>query len=254
MKKFRILMVFVSLLLVCLLTGCSQENAEKGVEATTAPETTVIVEETAEPTVSPSPTPTMIPTEKPTEVPSATPTMSPTDEVETVSASGNVVTATPTATNKEPSSGMFDAWYTVKTSIAYSSGTDSDWSYGNQRKEFTASKPCYVRIGSSIVADWHWGWRYGEGEAITITYKFTGAQNCAIEVADGFLTEVSSDDPDVLIFTRTLTAKSSHEEDVVIFRYDPTQVGSISLEVIYDDKVKSQFDERNTVYFIDDEW
>lgn len=137
---------------------------------------------------------------------------------------------------------------------AATGGTDSDWSYGNQRKEFTVEKPCYVRIGSSIVADWHWGWRYGEGSAITITYRFTGAENCQIEVSDGFVTNIPSEDPNVLIFTRVLTAKSKHEEDVVVFRYEPIQVGSISLEVIYDNQIKSQFDERNTVYFIENDW
>ena len=152
------------------------------------------------------------------------------------------------------SGGLFDPWFSAQTSIAYSSGSDSDWAYGNQRKEFPITTPCYVRVANSIVAEWHWGWFYGEGTEITITYKFTGTENCTVEVADGFLTQVETDEPNTIVYTRTLTAKKSHEEDVVIFRYDPIQVGSISLEVIYDENVDPQYDELNTAYFVEEEW
>lgn len=240
------------LIVTCLLTGCSKDEQ-------TDSEIKVELESTVEPTEAPTPTPTFEPTVEPTEVPTPTPTIEPTEEptatpVSTEQASDVAKPLNSNDASSEPSQGMFDPWYSIETSIAYSSGTDSDWSYGNQRKEFTVEKPCYVRIGSSIVADWHWGWRYGEGSAITITYRFTGAQNCQIEVSDGFVTSIPSEDPNVLIFTRTLIAKSKHEEDVVVFRYEPIQVGSISLEVVYDEQIKSQFDERNTVYFIDEEW
>ena len=267
-----IVMIFAAL----FLTGCSQKNAETATnnvvgtespsvstespsdipattpgeaQATGTPDTTLLEEQTEQPTEAPTPEPTV----QPTEAPTVDPTEKPESEAPVEPTGEPVDAATPEAP-KEPSNGMFDPWYSVQTSIAYSSGTDSDWSYGNQRKEFTVTKPCYVRIGSSIVADWHWGWRYGEGKAITITYRFTGAQNCNIEISDGFVTTVESDDPNVLVFTRTLTAKGSHEEDVVVFRYDPSQVGSVSLEVIYDENIKSQYDERNTVYFIEEEW
>ena len=130
---------------------------------------------------------------------------------------------------------------------------DKEWAYGNQQKEFSAAKSCYVRIGSSIVATWHWGWRYGEGSEITITYRFTGTKNCKVEVSDGFLTEGKTDDPNVMEFTRKLKAKGSDVEDVVVFRYTPSGAGSISLEVIYDDQVNSEYDARQTVYFVDEE-
>jgi len=246
------------LIATCLLTGCSKDEETISVSQTDS-EIIVELESTVDPTEAPTTTPTIEPTAEPTEASMPTPTIEPTEEstaapVSTEQTSEVAETPDSNEASSEPSQGMFDPWYSVETSIAYSSGTDSDWSYGNQRKEFTVEKPCYVRIGSSIVADWHWGWRYGEGSAITITYRFTGAQNCQIEVSDGFVTSVPSEDPNVLIFTRVLTAKSEHEEDVVVFRYEPIQVGSISLEVIYDNQIKSQFDERNTVYFIENDW
>ena len=41
------------------------------------------------------------------------------------------------AADQEPRGGMFDPWFNVKTSIAYSSGSDKEWAYGNQQKEFS---------------------------------------------------------------------------------------------------------------------
>lgn len=241
----------------CLLTGCSKGDSTTAVNQTDA-EVMVSVDPTVIPTAKPTVEPTEVSTPTPTIEPTDKPSHEPEETVSSADATEEVTEAflieEDKDTSSEPSQGIFDPWFSVETSIAYSSGTDSDWSYGNQRKEFSVEKPCYVRIGSSVVANWHWGWRYGEGNAITITYRFTGVKNSHIEVSDGFLNSVPSDDPDVLIYTRTLTAKSKREEDVVVFRYEPIQEGSVSLEVIYDDQVKSQYDERNTVYFIAEEW
>ena len=157
------------------------------------------------------------------------------------------------AENKEPKHGLFDPWFEAKTSIAFSSGVDKEWAYGNQQKEFSAEKSCYVRIGSSIVATWHWGWRYGKGSEIGVTYRFTGTENCKVEVSDGFLTEIRTDNPNVKEFHRSIRAKGSENEDVVVFRYTPSGAGSISLEVIYDNQVNSEYDARRTVYFIEEE-
>ena len=174
-------------------------------------------------------------------------------EPEQVEAVETTETTEETVEKKEPKHGIFDPWLDAKTSIAFSSGVDKEWAYGNQQKEFSVAKSCYVRIGSAVVAVWRWGWRYGEGNEITITYRFTGTENCAVEVSDGFLTEVESNDPNVKEYTRTIKAKGSDDEDVVVFRYTPSGEGSIALEVLYDDQVNSEYDAKRTVYFVDEE-
>lgn len=152
----------------------------------------------------------------------------------------------------EPRAGMFDPWFNVETNISYSSGTTNEWAYGNQQKEFSTSKPCYVRVGSAVQAVWHWGWAWGDNADVTITYRLTGISNCDVDVSDGFLTSVESDDPNVMIFTKVITAKKWIIEEPVIFQYTPKGPGSLSLEVIYDDTVKSEADVKSTVYFVDD--
>lgn len=273
------------IVLTSVLTGCgkrddSDDTAQQAVAEATAFSTKTPSEQmtsmsdptlTTEPSAALMVVPSSLETESyaiPAISPTATQTAAPTyepDATPTVVSSSVVngtdaprVSATPKAltegeASKEPAEGMFDPWFAAKTSIAYSSGTDSEWAYGNQRKEFTSSKPCYVRVSSSIVARWHWGWRYGEGNKIAITYRFTGAEQCIISISDGFVTEVETDDSSVIEFTRTIDAKGSEVEDVVVFQYTPKGIGSVSLEVIYDDQVKSQYDERNTVYFINEE-
>lgn len=44
--------------------------------------------------------------------------------------------------------------------------------------------------------------------------------------------------------------KNKAQESIAVFKYDPSGEGSITLEVIYDDNVDSQYDKRNTVYFV----
>lgn len=82
---------------------------------------------------------------------------------------------------EEEKKGFFDASYTTETTIAYSAGNDSDWSYGNQRKEFPIDDACYVRIASTAITDKN----KGVENEIAVTYRFTGTENCQVNLTDG---------------------------------------------------------------------
>lgn len=140
-------------------------------------------------------------------------------------------------------------YLSVQTSIAYSSGDTKNWTYGNQRKEFPNNESCYVRIGSIAITSGAFG--KGNGDAIEVTYRFTGTENCKIELSDGKAEEILSDDSNVKEFVHTVTAakEKKAEEDIMIFRYSPNDAESVVLEVLYDDQVAEKFDELNTVYF-----
>ena len=229
------LMILLILVMV-LMSGCSNSstNETKGSTVSAAPTATAVIVNT--------------------ETPTATPTSSPTATVTVTASPTPKPTSVPTP-DVEPNGGMFDPWFEAYTGVAYSSGTDSEWAYGNQRKEFTSSRPCYVRISNSVVAPWHWGYVYGLGNKITITYRFTGTANCQVDVSDGFLTKVETNDPNVIEYTRVIEAKASREDNnVVVFQYTPSGAGSISLEIVYDSQVNSKYDVRSTIYFVDSEW
>ena len=114
--------------------------------------------------------------------------------------------------SSEDKKGFFDASFTVDTAIGYSDGN----------------------------------------EKIKVTYRFTGVDNCNVELTDGMSTELESQDPNVKEFEGTLYPKKKNkaQESIAVFKYDPSGEGSITLEVIYDDNVDSQYDKRNTVYFV----
>ena len=143
---------------------------------------------------------------------------------------------------------IFDVTYTVDTAIAYSDGNDNNWAYGNQRKEFSADDDCYVRIGSTAVTNK----KKGVDEKIKVVYRFTGVENCKVELTDGMGTELDTQDANVKEFEGTLypKKKKAAKESIAIFKYIPSGEGSITLEVIYDDNVDPQYDKRNTVYFV----
>jgi hypothetical protein len=140
-------------------------------------------------------------------------------------------------------------YLSMQTSIAYSSGDTKNWTYGNQRKEFPDNESCYVRIGCTAITTGSFG--KGRGDSIAVTYRFTGTENCKVEVSDGKATQVDTGDTNVTEFTHTVTAEKEKkaEEDIMIFRYSPNGAESVVLEVIYDDQVAEKYDEFNTIYF-----
>ena len=148
---------------------------------------------------------------------------------------------------EKPKEEKIDTSFTAETSVSYSSGSDSNWSYGNQRKEFPQNEACYVRVGSTIVSQKN----KGVGTEIAVTYRFTGTQNCKVELSDGIATQDIIQE-NVIEYTRTIAAEKSKnaKEDIVIFQYIPSSsADSMILEVIYDDHVVAKYDIRNTVYF-----
>lgn len=135
----------------------------------------------------------------------------------------------------------------VNTVIAYSAGSDSDWSYGNQRKEFPDKEKCYVRIASVLTTD---KGKY-ENDAVVVTYRFTGTDKCVVNISDGLVEEVDTGNSNVKEFTHTIYANTEKNasEDVVIFQYIPQDADGMTLEVIYDDQVATRYDARNAIYF-----
>lgn len=140
-------------------------------------------------------------------------------------------------------------YFKMQTSIAYSSGDSKNWTYGNQRKEFPNNKSCYVRIGTTAITTGLFG--KGKGDPILVTYRFTGTDNCKVEVSDGKAIKVNTGNTNITEYTHTVTAATEKKasEDVMIFRYSPNGADSVILEVIFDDQVAEKYDEFNTVYF-----
>ena len=58
-----------------------------------------------------------------------------------------------TDTEKQEETQEIDTNFVANTNISYSAGSDSDWSYGNQRKEFPQNEACYARISSTVGAE-----------------------------------------------------------------------------------------------------
>ena len=90
-----------------------------------------------------------------------------------------------TTASSEDKKGLFDASFTVDTAIGYSDGNDNNWAYGNQRKKFSADDDCYVRVGSTAITDK----KKGVDEKIKVIYRFTGVENCDVDLTDGMGTE-----------------------------------------------------------------
>lgn len=152
--------------------------------------------------------------------------------------------------DNKPKEVKIDTHFTANTSISHSSGSDSNWSYGDLRKEFPRDDSCYVRIASTVIAQKN----RGVGTEITITYTFTGAKNCRVELSDGIAKKEENDDPNVQVYTRTVKAEKAKKasESVVIFQYTPDeQAADIELRITYDEHVPEGSDAFSKIYFKD---
>ena len=168
---------------------------------------------------------------------------------------GNVSETTDESTQEETTSSSDGkkeekSYFSMQTSIAYSSGDTKNWTYGNQRKEFPTNSSCYARIGTTAITTSRLG--KGNGDKIEVTYRFTGTENCPVEVSDGKAKKVDTGNPDVMEFIHTVVAakEKKAKEDIMIFRYSPDSTAQkVELDVIYDDQVAEKYDLHNTVYF-----
>ncbi len=148
---------------------------------------------------------------------------------------------------KEEEKNKDKKYLAAETTISYSAGEEDNWAYGNQRKEFPSNKPCYVRVGSTALYDKF----FGDSEEISVTYKITGFKNTKVTLSDGNA-DIVSEDKESIVFSKKLIAnkKKKAREEVVIFRYQPSQKPeTIQIEVIYGDSVKSSYDKKSTIYF-----
>ena len=147
---------------------------------------------------------------------------------------------------KEEAKNKDKNYLSVETTISYSSGEEDNWAYGNQKKEFPLDSPCYARVGCTAIVDKF----FGSPEEISATYKISGFKNTIVTLSDGIAQKVS-EDKDSIVFTKNLMAdkRKKAREDVVIFRYLPSQVPeTIQIEVVYGDSVKSIYDKKSTIY------
>ena len=150
----------------------------------------------------------------------------------------------------KPKEEKIDTNFKAVTSVSYSSGSDSNWSYGTLRKEFPRNEACYLRAGSTVIAEKN----RGVDEEITITYTFIGAKNCKVELSDGIAKEEETDDPNVQVYTRIVKAQKEKKatESVVIFQYTPDeQAEDMELKITYDEHVPEGSDAFSKIYFKD---
>ncbi len=144
----------------------------------------------------------------------------------------------------------------AESSVTYHSSYDENWNYVTHQKKFPASEECYVRIATTAITEGGYiNWNKGVGDEIKVVYTLTGLDICGVELFENEGVEVrllKSDDPNVLIFTKRITAEKSENalDNLIILRYKPRKVGKVTLKINYDDQLAQKFDYENSVEFV----
>lgn len=135
--------------------------------------------------------------------------------------------------------------YQIETGLYYSAGDQSNWSYMLQQKEYSASEPCYVRFSTKVTAD---NWR-GKRSEVGVRLTFDSGDIAKVSLVDGVPIQTMQEDTNKI--TYEFIVEPDDKEMIAIFRYDPKRAGEVSVDVQYDDKVKSSNNMRNTIFFKD---
>ena len=140
--------------------------------------------------------------------------------------------------------------YTVITDTYYSAGNESDWSYGNQRKEFSVNKDCYFRLDTLMDSDN----RRGNKKDVELTITFTGTDICDISQYEGNSYSSVSKDKNKITYNFTIkTKRKSTKADIntFIFKYEPKKSGEVTVNISYDDNIAPNEDKMNKIVFVD---
>ena len=136
---------------------------------------------------------------------------------------------------------------TPTTSMYYSTGSEDNWTYGDQRKEFPIGKSCYFR--ADILVDSNNS--KGNERPITIKMTFTGTDNCAVQVSDskGLQDTIVDDNSTTYIFE--IPAKKNNEDYTpFVFKYYPIEAGDVSVDIAYYDKENQLEVRKSSVSFV----
>lgn len=152
----------------------------------------------------------------------------------------------------EENNGLFAEVLSAKTGIYYSSGQDNNWSYENFRKEFSSGESCYVRINSKVISNK----KIGSSDKVTVIYRFTGVNNCEVEITDGTAVEQKTNNSDVAEYVLTIKSDKASKfddkdvkETTVVFKYTPKGDGNIVLDVIYEGNIEQSYNQMSKIYF-----
>lgn len=224
MKKFSVLPII--LVFVLMLSSCAN-NAS--LDATSTTEEAVTEEILTEEIVDTSETTTTEPTTI------VTTTRAPeTDRIENV-------------TTKVYSTNWWGkvnkAKFEVESDIRYSANGGA--SYGNQTKEFSSNKECYVRIQSKVISN-----GAGKDDTVYVTYKFTGTDKYSVKLSEGMAKRIQGEDNTIVYIQELIADKEKNaEENVVIFQLTPFGEGSARVNVLYGDNVEARYDKNSEIYF-----
>lgn len=142
--------------------------------------------------------------------------------------------------------GLLNPDFSAKTDIVFSEGNSEDWKYSHNKREFPIDK-CYSKVSTTAITKHFWG----KEDEITVYFIFTGTDKCSIESTKGVVDSVSTDNPNVTIFRKTLYAAKEKKAETVVseFKIVPQKACGLRIDVIYDPSVERKYDDSSTIYF-----
>lgn len=148
-----------------------------------------------------------------------------------------VIMSTLSGCKKEPE-------YTAECDFSYSS--DKGHVYGNGLKEYAVGDTIYMKVRYRVESN------QKKKSQVKVKLTIPNVKNADAKYMDGQVITPSYDSAKN-ITTYEFTANASKDAPVseCVFQFVPNTAGSITMKLVFDDKVDSSYDKQNTLNFVE---
>lgn len=138
----------------------------------------------------------------------------------------------------------FSTSYSVVSSFSYSS--DKGHSYGDGTKEYSVGETSYMKVQFKVASN------KKKTSQVKVVLSIPKIQSVDAKYMDGQVITPNFDVANnVTTYEFTANASKTAIEQECVIKFVPNAIGSVTMTLVYDDKIDSSYDIRSTLDFVE---
>ncbi len=133
--------------------------------------------------------------------------------------------------------------YTASSGFYYSS--DKGHTYGDGTKEYVVGETVYMKVRFKVNSN------EKKTSQVKAVLSIPNVKNVDAKYMDGQVITPNFDSVNnVTTYEFTANASKKANEQECVFQFVPNEVGSVTMKLVYDDKIESSYDIQSTLEFV----
>ena len=135
--------------------------------------------------------------------------------------------------------------FSAETGFYYSS--DQGHTYGDSTKEYEVGESVYMKVQYKVTSNDN----KDKPTQVKVTLSIPKVKHVDAKYMDGqIITPKYDAAKNVTTYTFTALASKESKVEEAVFEFIPNDVGSITMQLVYDDNVESNYDRQSTLKFV----